>query len=85
MHSLALCAITDILQSVVDKLKDGTLRYVCIPQPSTISYTSFVILSLPPCCRPFVFKTVTLQQVIEELTRLGTYSIGKLVMTVDTS
>ena len=76
--SLALHVITDILQSVVDKLKDGTLRYLT---PPILALYPHVLLS----SRPFVFKTVGLQQVIEELTRLSTYPIGKLVMTIDTS
>jgi len=30
--------------------------------------------------RPYVFKTVVLEQVCEELVRLGNYTIGKVVM-----
>ena len=30
--------------------------------------------------RPYVFKTVVLEQVCEELVRLGAYGVGKVVM-----
>ena len=41
--------------------------------------------SLPTPRRPHIYKTVTLGQVCEELLRLGTYGIGKVVMTTEVS
>lgn len=42
--------------------------------------TDFIPSAYLSLLRPYVFKTVMLEQVCEELVRLGGYGIGKVVM-----